>query len=223
MLVKKTSSEKDARQMLEDHINKIGEVFQKTMTTLQYYFHDQIEDAKASSREVDKLEKEADDIRRGFISCLQQGAFIPFIRKDIFQAVAAVDKVANAAESTCDFCLSQRPQIYPQFRDAFEDIAHANIEMFPDLKAAIDILKLGTFGKAGDKDTPFHEVARNIGIGESNIDGLEWKLTRDIFNSDIPLSNKMHLQALLNHITRISDLIEDVSDRIQIMITREAL
>ena len=223
MLGKKMSSEKDARQLLEDHTNKIGEVLRKTMTTLHYYLNDRITEAKASARETDELEKQADDIRRGFIVCLQKGAFIPLIRKDILQAISAVDKVGNAAESTCDFCLSQRPDIPRIFRSAFEDITHANVEMFPNLKAAIDILELGTFGMATDKDTDFYDIVRNISVEESNIDDLEWKLTREIFSSDLPLANKIHLHALLNHITRISDLIEDVADRIQIMITREAL
>jgi predicted phosphate transport protein (TIGR00153 family) len=223
MLGKKKSSEKDARQRLEDHINKVGEVLQKTMITLECYFNGQIEPAKTYAKEVDKLETEADDILRGFMVCLQQGAFMPLIRKDIFQVISAVDKVANAAESTCDFSWAQRPQIHQKFCEAFEDIIRANVKMFPDLNAAVDILKLGTFGMAGDMDTNFYDIAQNISVSESNVDELEWKLTRDIFSSDIPLANKMHLHELLNHITRISDLIEDVADRIQIMITREVL
>lgn len=223
MLGKKISSEKTARQMLDDHIDKVGEVLAKTMATLKYYFNDQIAEAKTCAKEVDRLETEADDILRGFMTCLQEGAFMPLIRKDIFQVISAVDKVANAAESTCDFCLSQRPHIDRQFRDAFEDIVQANVEIFPDLKAAVDILKLGTFGMAGDEDKSFHDIAKNISVSESNIDDLEWKLTREIFSSDLPLANKMHLHELLNHITKISDLTEDVADRIQIMITREAV
>jgi len=223
MLGKKMSPEKNARQMLDDYINKVGEVLYKTLATLKYYFNDQIAEAKTCAREVDKLETEADAILRGFMVCLQEGAFMPLIRKDIFQVISAVDKVANAAESTCDFCLSQRPHIFQEFKGAFEDIVQANVEIFPGLKAAVDILKLGTFGMAGDEDTSFYDIAKNIGISESNIDDLEWKLTREIFSSDLPLANKIHLHELLNHITRISDLTEDVADRIQIMITREAL
>jgi len=223
MLGKKISPEKNARQMLEDHINKVGEVLHNTMITLEYYFNGQIEEAKSCAKEVDKLETQADDILRGFMVCLQQGAFMPLIRKDVFQVISAVDKVANAAESTCDFCLSQRPHIYEEFRGAFEDIVRANVDMFPDLNAAVEILKLGTFGVAGDTDTNFYDIAQKISVSESNVDELEWKLTRDIFSSDLPLANKMHLHELLNHISKISDLIEDVADRIQIMITREVL
>ncbi len=223
MLSKKKYTEKDARQMLEDHINKVGEVLQKTMITLDCYFKNQLEEAKNHAKEVDRLETQADDILRGFMVCLQQGAFMPLIRKEIFQVISGVDKVANAAESTCDFCLSQRPDIHQKFRGAFEDIVRANVEMFSDLKAAVDILKLGTFGMAGDMDTNFYTIAEKISKSESNIDDLEWKLTRDIFSSELPLANKMHLHELLNHICRISDLIEDVADRIQLMITREAL
>lgn len=89
MLGKKISSEKTARQMLDDHINKVGEVLSKTLATLKCYFNDQIAEAKICAREVDRLETEADDILRGFMVCLQDGAFMPLIRKDIFQVISA--------------------------------------------------------------------------------------------------------------------------------------
>ncbi len=223
MLGKKISPERNVRTMLDEHIDMVGAVLQKALDTIEYYLNDNIDTAKASARKVDELEREADVVLRGIITSLQGGAFLPIMRKDIFQLVSAVDGVANAAEHFCDFCLSQRPGIPKDFRGAFLDITRANVEMFPALKEEADLLRLGSFGWVGDQYSNFDKIAREIGIQESNIDELEWKLTREIFNSDLPLANKMHIHALLTRITRISDLIEDVSDRILILITREAI
>ena len=222
MLGKKTYPEDDVRHLLDAHINMVGTVLATAHATVEHYLNDNLGEAKASAKEVDRLESQADMLLRKITTSLQGGAFLPIMRKDVYQ-LAAADEVANAAESFCDFLLSQRPEIPPAFRGAFSDIASANIEMFPDLKEAINFLKLGNFSWREDKNNTFRAIARRIGIEESNIDALEWKLTRDIFNSDLPLANKMHIHALLKQITRLSDHIENVSDRIQIMITREAI
>jgi predicted phosphate transport protein (TIGR00153 family) len=209
--------------MLDNHLDMVGTVMYKGLDTIEHYLNDNIDGAKANAKEVDQLESRADTVLRNIMTCLQGGAFLPIMRKDIFQLVSAVDKVANATENFCDFCLSQRPEIPKDLRKAFLDITRSNIEMFPDLKEAVKTLHLGKFGWVGDQDSHFDKIARKMGIRESDIDDLEWKLTRAIFNSDLPLDNKMHIRALLTSITRVSDLIEDAVDRIRIMITREAI
>jgi uncharacterized protein Yka (UPF0111/DUF47 family) len=56
------------------------------------------------------------------------------------------------------------------------------------------------------------EKIRDVGIRESDVDDLEWKLTRRIFTSDLPLAQKLHLQHWLEKLTNISDRVEDTSD-----------
>lgn len=208
--------------MIGMHIDMVGRVLDKSLITIDLYLKNDITHAKINGRQVDRLETEADSIVRNFMRCLCSGAFLPLFRKNIFQMVSSVDKVANAAENACDFCLSQRPEIPENLKGAFDDITQANMEMFPLLKEAVESLNLGIFGNAADDEVHFQEIVKNISMNESNIDDLEWKLTREIFNADLPLANKMHLHAFLSHITAISDLIEDVADRLMILISREA-
>jgi len=223
MLRKKKYPEEDVRSLIDEHIETVGTVLATAHETVENFLNDDLETAKTCAREVDRLENKADQILRRITTRLQDGAFLPIMRKDVYQLAAAIDGVANAAESFCDFLLSQRPEIPPAFRGAFSDITSANIEMFPDLKEAVNYLNLGNFHWSDDKDSTYRQIARRIGVEESNIDDLEWKLTREIFKSDLPLANKMHIHALLKQITHLSDHMENVADRIQIMITREAI
>lgn len=221
MLGRKTES--DVRKLFDEHVTLVEQVLDTARQAVERYLGGELLAAKQDARKVDRLESAADAVLREIMTILHQGAFLPILRKDIFKLAYAVDKVANAGESFCDFCLSQRPDIPLNFHEAFLDITHANIEMFPLLREAVEIIKLGSFGWAGEGGSSFPELIKKISIEESSIDDLEWKLTRDIFRSDLPLANKMHLHEFLNHITIISDLIEDVADRISLMITREAL
>ncbi len=220
---KKTCPADSVKTMLDDHVELVEMVLFKALETLEHYLNNDIEAAKAHARRVDSLESEADAVRRRIGICLLAGTFLPILRKDFFQLVGSLDDVANTAEDFCDFCLSQRPEIPEYLRDGFLEITSATVEMFPNLKEALQTLNSKGFDWGVDESSPLHKIAKQIGIDESNIDDLKWKLTRKIFKSDLPLANRMHMQALLTDICRVSDLIEDVSDRIEIMIARGAI
>lgn len=223
MFAKKTCPATSIKTMLDDHIELVEMVLFKALETMEHYFTDNIETAKAHARGVNDLESEADAVRRRIVTCLHGGAFLPIMRKDVFQLASAIDDVANAAEDFCDFCLSQRPEIPKDFREDFLEITRDSAEMFPNLKKGVGMLSSGEFGWRWDESSPLYKITRQIGVEESNIDELKWKLTRKIFNSDLPLANKIHIKSLLDQIAKVSDLIEDAADRIEILIAREAI
>lgn len=223
MIFKKTCPADSVKTMLDDHVELVEMVLLKALETMECYLNGDIEAAKSHARRVDSLEAEADAVRRRIGTCLIGGTFLPILRKDFFQLVSSLDDVANAAEDFCDFCLSQRPEIPENLLDGFLEITSATAEMFPNLKEALQLLNSKGFSWSPDETGPLFRIAKQIGIDESNIDDLKWKLTRKIFELDLPLANKMHMHILLADICKVSDLIEDVSDRIEIMIARGAI
>lgn len=223
MLVKKKCPTNSVKTMLDNHVKLVERILFNALETLECYLNNDIETAKAHARMVDSLETEADAVCRRITTCLHGGTFLPILRKDFFLLASSLDDVANAAEHFCDFCLSQRPEIPDYLCGGFLEISSVTIEMFPNLKKALQILNSTGFGWSTDETSPLHRITKEIGVDESNIDDLEWKLTRKIFKSDLPLARMMHIQALLAKICKVSDLIEEVSDRIEIMIARVAI
>ena len=70
------------------------------------------------------------------------------------------------------------------------------------------------------KDTSILDEIRSL---ESQIDKLEQKISESIFDSDIELAAKMQFASIVERLCDISDIIEDIADKIQIMlITRKA-
>jgi len=57
-----------------------------------------------------------------------------------------------------------------------------------------------------------------VGITESTIDDIEWKYTRQLFTSDLPLDVKMHLKQFTDLFTEISDQIEDAGDQLEVLL-----
>ena len=74
--------------------------------------------------------------------------------------------------------------------------------------------------KALQKDKSLLERIR---ILESEVDDLEMSVSKKIFAQDIELAAKMQFFQLIQKFCDISDVIEDIADKIQIMlIAREA-
>jgi len=216
-------NEQDVRSMINEHITKVGIILELTEKTLKDYIQGDIEEAMEGAILVDRLETEADRLRREIGDCLYSGAFLPILRKDIFQLVEALDSVADGAESCCDFCLGQRPELPDELKEDFLAVIRASISVFSHLKKGLSSLLWNSFSWLGDDTSDIKEITDRISMNESKVDDLEWRLTRRIFVSDLSLAQKMHLQAFLQKIANISDRIEDVGDRINIVIIRGAI
>jgi hypothetical protein len=200
--------EKNVLNLITRHLDKIEVCLAVAMDTIEHYLGGNVEQARTEAWKVDGLETEADEIRREVEATLYSGAFLPNFRQDIYALVEALDKIADAAEALCDMLLAQRPEIAEEFKSGLLVVARKSMESYAPLKAAISGLV------SGANNELIREKVQEVGILESETDDLEWKLTRKIFSSSLPLANKLHLQRCLEKTADISDRAEDASDQL---------
>ena len=203
--------EKEVRNLLLQHLDKVGECVARTCDVLHDYLASRLDGAKAGAINVDHLETEADQMRRSVNDLLYRGAFLPIFRSDIHDFVERMDMIADAAETTCDFLLGQRPEIAGEYADSLKQILALTQGAYAALRDAVM-----TFFSSGDEKT-IRERLTTVGITESEIDAIEWTLTRQIFTSSLALANKIHLNQFIETLTEISDQIEDTGDRLEIL------
>lgn len=65
------------------------------------------------------------------------------------------------------------------------------------------------------KDT---SILDNIRALESKVDAIEDKIHEDIYARDISLAEKMQISHVVELLCDLSDIIEDIADKIQIML-----
>jgi len=211
-----TRKEQGVLDLIGKHLDKIDECLKTATESIECYIDGNIGGAKSAALKTDHLETETDEIRREVEQLLYSGAFLPNLRQDIHVLVEALDKVANKAEACCDMILGQRPEIPEGFKGDFLQVARESWASYFPLKAAI----LGLLSEKKVDIEFIRERIREVGIKESDVDDLEWKLTRRIFTSELPLANKLHLQHCLEKITEISDRAEDASDWLSSLILK---
>ena len=167
---------------------------------------------------VDKSETAADASLRAMIDSLDGVAYLPSTKEDLINIATSCDKIANKCEHIAKVIVMQKIRLPEEFASDIVQILEITHKQFEVLEQCISML----FGKlnAFIKD---HSALDNIRALESAVDDIEDKLTEKIFDMDAELAAKMQLARLIELICDLSDVIEDIADKIHIMlITRKA-
>jgi len=204
--------ENEVKVLISEHLGKVAKTVEKMTLSVQDYIKGSLDDAKENGYQTHLMEKDADEKRRTIIEKLHKGAFLPVFREDLIKLVAQQDKIADRAESCCDFCLTQRPEIPEEFRNKFEELLRASVETFKPYKEALDQMFVNY--------DIVKEKIKEVNAEEEKADTVEWHITRDIFTSALPLAQKIHIRDLIFHIVCISDVTEDAADDLDLFIVK---
>jgi len=197
-------------EMVERYLNKMletGELFKKTVekyfeTGLSREFKEMIETTHLS-------ESMADDIRREIELEMYEKSLIPESRGDILGLLESTDEVMNKAQSVLYQIETENLEIPEELREDFLKLIHNNISAF---EVAIDGFR-----------TLFHnlkevrEKVQEVDKRESSSDRMEREIIRKIFAGSYDTGKKILLKDLVIEIGNISDMSEEVTDRLNIV------
>jgi predicted phosphate transport protein (TIGR00153 family) len=150
--------------------------------------------------DVIELEREGDSIRREVISHIYEGAFLPYIRPDLCKFVEIVDEVFGLLKDTASYWLDAG--LPEQLRDECTRVALLNFGMSEMLLFTYEAILKG----------------EAIRIYEKKIDDIKFNLLSEA--RKIPVANFWAgemLSGLITGLTKISDIIEDASDHLQVI------
>jgi len=158
---------------------------------------------------VPDLEREGDSVRREIIATIYEGAFLPFLRTSICRFVEIVDEAFDALEDAAYEFENLRPGWDDGIREDCLEIADINQKMCDMLIIAFETL----IGK-GD----LREKALAIRIYEKRIDEIKLDLLEKLRTREIKdFWEGKTLSDFISYLTRISDVIEDASDYLNII------
>lgn len=204
--------EKEVVELIEQHVEEMEQCLSVALKTLQAYMENRINEAKRLARETDNIESRADKIRHEIRDKLYSGAYMPLFREDIYKLVESLDSVTNAAEKCCDLFLNQRPHIPEALIPDMQKITRTALGVGKPLKHAVLCYLRGV---CPVEETRHH--AKDIGVIETNVDKLEWDLTKKIFSSELEYSHKLHLRLCMDVVVAISDRAEDSADQLELV------
>ncbi len=172
-----------------------------------------LETLRALSVGVHQMENAADRSLRVMIESLASAKYLPSTREDLISIATKCDKVANKCQHTAMLFIVQRFRFPERYGKDVMEIMAITREQFELLEKSIRLL----FAKFGDLLSD-HSVLDEIREYESRIDKIEERLYEQIYADEIGLAERAQMAGFVELICDLSDIIEDIADRIQIML-----
>ncbi len=175
---------------------------------IKCYFSGGAESLDRCLADISALEGKADDLRREIETCLYSETLIPESRGDVLGLIESTDHVLNLMEETLQ-------QFSVEIPDIAEDIHHLYVDLAGISAAAVMAMVKAIRSYFRD----FEEVRDNINkviFYEKEADRLADLIKRRVFRMDTLLCKKIHMRYFAYHIEYISDVAEDVCDRLAI-------
>lgn len=204
----------NVEELFLKHISKVKECLGVFTETIELYIENgETEEVKVKTIKVHKLESEADNIRREIIHLLIEKSYLlPHTRRDFLELLEKIDKVADYAEAVLDYIFLQAMDITEIGQQKLTEILDLTNNQFDLLTDAVKNL-------FEDMDQAIPLVIEIDKI-ESKIDDLERALISRLSRErdDLEICVKILYRDFLNMLANISDMIEDASDEIEIII-----
>lgn len=202
-----------------DHREDVVNCFGKFEEFFKVLFSDNPDPATLQSLKiaVDNCENAADGELRHVVDLLSD-SFLPTTRTHLITVVQTTDDVANLCQEIVRHIMLEKIEMPTAIRaDLLEIIAITKTQL-SILYNAVDLL-INDF-KTLNND---RKVLDDVRAEESKVDNIQAALHERIFNLDISLAEKVYFRDMMEYICDLSDMIEDISDKIQIMLVeREA-
>jgi predicted phosphate transport protein (TIGR00153 family) len=218
-----SEKERKVKELIDDHVEKVGDCLGCFIGCFEAFLRNDRAKAESIQENCDQAETAADALRRQIGDYLYSGAFLPIERKDVHRLTESVDSIANQAETVSDVIVCQHPDVPAEYKETLQKIVATTDKMFRFLQEAIRLF-------APDEALEYHETLSRIrenisavGVMESEIDKEEEVLMRSIFDSELPLAQKIQLERFLRRITKVSDVIEDAADRLYVLVISEKI
>ena len=190
------------------------ESFLLAVTTKETAF----ETMQALSGSVAQSEAAADTSLRRMIDSLADASLLPSTREELIEIATSCDRIANKCEHAANMIVFQRFRFPDSYAEDIMKIIAITREQFNVLKKSV----LQLFMSFSDllKD---HKILDDIRAYESQVDAIEQSLYKKVFVLDMGLAERTQLAKMIEYLSDISDIIENIADKIQIMlITRKA-
>ncbi|GLS82072.1 DUF47 domain-containing protein [Paraferrimonas haliotis] len=161
-----------------------------------------------------RIEKKADKLRRQIEMDLYKKTLIPDMRSDVASLVESIDRVINKQETIGNHLLIEKPVIPEE--------AHEQLLSFVQVVGdTVDHTLLCTRSFFSDFQR-VHEYHLKVMEFESDCDDACQRVKTTIFNTDLPLTNKVQLRYFCDRIEQVANLAEDISDRVSIFTLKRA-
>jgi len=201
--------EEDMQQL----VTAVGECLEKSLESVCRYLDEgETVEVKRLTEKVHKIESEADDYRRKIIQNILKGKLMPHTRSDMLKLVESIDDIADAAQDILDSIIFLGLKFDYLDRQQIKEMQELLLKQFSQLNQGVELLF--------DEMNQALVYAQELEEIESRLDSIEEEITRKIGQTEeLDTADKLAHRDLVKNISDLADIIENVGDNIEIIVS----
>ncbi len=202
------SATKDLVMKIDTFIDLVSESVLHFEEGLKLYLSGKEDEFNERLDIIKILEGRADNLRQDIEAQLYVQTLIPESRGDVLEILENMDDIIDFSKSIMFEFFIEKPQIPAELHDRMKKLAETAVD---STQALVQSTRSYFYDVNSVKDH-LHKVT----FFENESDHIAEKAKREVFQLDIDLSRKLHLKNFIVSIDSISDIAEDISNRLSI-------
>jgi predicted phosphate transport protein (TIGR00153 family) len=172
--------------------------------------------------EIDRLENEADDIKKEIRQHLPKSLFMPVPRQDLLELLLVQDKIANRARDVAGIVTLRRMQVPAPIAEPFLAFVGRVIDSTRQARKSVrELDELFTAGFRGAEAELVSSMVETLDQIETETDTLELQLCAQLYEIESSLNpvDTVFLYKVIELIGDIADMAERVGRRLEMLLS----
>jgi predicted phosphate transport protein (TIGR00153 family) len=206
---------------LQEHAEKVKECAWVFQQAIECIIEDRCEDFEHFRKDIDKLESEADAVKRRIRGHLPKGTLLPVDKFEVFRYLGEQDKVLDAVEEGLDWLSFRSAAGFPEVLEKdFMLLVAAVMDPIEELSKMVVEARKYFSNFSESQRIIVKDIIRNLREYEHEADKLEDAIKEKIFYSIDDAVAVFHLIRLAEIIGSIADHAENAGDMMRAMVAK---
>ena len=206
-------------KLLESQVDQFLDLITKgtlcMRAAIQSYLGGDDEDFQSRLELISEYERKADDLRRSTQAMIYTYSLIPESRADVLGLLENLDSVIDRAKQVVQEFDVQEPDVEVGYFDLYLQVTNKSVKA---VEQVVDAAR--AFFR---NESRMRDCINKVDFYESEADRAGLRLKKQIFQSDMHLARKHHLRYFADSLESLSDIAEEVSERLSIASIKRSL
>jgi uncharacterized protein len=205
-----TSKAKTLQLDLDRYFSLVDQSALLLEEAIKKYLDGNMDSFETKSTEIDKLENDADVLRRQIKHRLYAEMLIPESRGDVLGLLETLDNVVDISKHVAMHFSIEKPEILPCLKDDFRELTETSVKAVMELTLAVRAFFRELYRVTDHLD--------KVHFWEHEADVIEERLKRKAFSTDEfkLFSKRVHMRYFAERIARVADESEAVAERLAV-------
>ena len=178
--------------------------------------------AAAVRAEIERLEHEADDLKKEIRLGLPKSLFMPVPREDLLELLLVQDKIANRTKDVSGIVMGRKMQMPPEIADQFLEFVDRNIDAAKQARKSVrELDELFTAGFRGAEVELVAAMIEELDRIETDTDDKQAALRGSLFAIENTLNpiDAVFMYQVIELTGEIADMAERVGRRLELLLS----